>query len=69
MSLDQNALDSLRIERNSGPADPGSSNTYKWFIAAVLLVAATAGAYAFLRTDPIEVQTATAVACSGGPGT
>jgi RND family efflux transporter MFP subunit len=69
MSFDQNALDSLRIERNSGPSNSGSSNMYKWFIAAVLLVAATAGAYAFLRTDPIEVQTATAIASSGAPGT
>jgi RND family efflux transporter MFP subunit len=66
MSLDQNALDSLRIERNSAPTETSSSSTYKWFIAAVLVLAAAAGAYALLRTDAVEVETATAVATAGG---
>jgi RND family efflux transporter MFP subunit len=66
MSLDQNALDSLRIERNSAPTETSSSSTYKWFIIAVLVLAAAAGAYAFLRTDAVEVETATAVATAGG---
>lgn len=66
MSLDQNALDSLRIERNSTPTESGSSSTYKWFVIAVLVLAAAAGAYAFLRTDAVEVETATAVASAGG---
>ena len=66
MSLDQNALDSLRIERSSGPTETSSSSTYKWFIVAVLVLAAVAGAYAFLRTDAVAVETATAVATAAG---
>lgn len=68
MSFDQNALESLRIERNSEPANSGSGNIYKWFVAAVLLLAAAAAAYALLRNDAVEVETATAVAASGGSG-
>jgi RND family efflux transporter MFP subunit len=68
MSFDQNALDSLRIERTPEPAQSRSNPLYKWFLAAVLLLAAVAGAYALLRDNAIEVQTATAVAAptSGG---
>lgn len=66
MSFDQNALDSLRIERNSEPADTGSGNKYAWVIAAVLLIAVAAAAYAWLRNDAVEVETATAVATGGG---
>lgn len=69
MSLDQNALESLRIERGSEPAGSGSGNTYKWFLAAILLVAVVAGAYALLRDDAVEVETATAVAAASGSGT
>lgn len=68
MSFDQNALDSLRIDRKSEPANTGSSNLAKWIIGAVLLIAVVAGAYALLREDAIEVETATAVASSGGAG-
>lgn len=68
MSFDQNALESLRIERNNEPANSGSGNIYKWFVAAVLLLAAAAAAYALLRNDAVEVETATAVAASGGSG-
>lgn len=64
MSFDQNALESLRIERNE-PEQPGSGNKYKWFIAAVLLLAVAAAAYAWLRDDAVEVETATAVAAGG----
>jgi RND family efflux transporter MFP subunit len=67
MSFDQNALESLRIERSPEPSNSGSSpSIYKWLIAAVLLLAVAAAAYALLRDKPIEVQTATAVASSGG---
>jgi RND family efflux transporter MFP subunit len=66
MSFDQNALDSLRIERNTEPANTGSGNVYKWIIGVVLLVAAAAAAYALLRDSPIEVETATAVAATAG---
>src|SRR5690606_8926073 len=68
--LDQNALESLRIERNDDPRGQGSSSAYKWFILAVLILALAAGAYALLRDDAITVRTATAVAspssASGG---
>lgn len=68
MTFDQNALDSLRIQRSSEPANAGPGNVYKWLIAAILLVAAAVGAYALLRDDPIEVETATAVAASSSGG-
>lgn len=68
MSFDQNALDSLRIERNAEPEGRGSGNVYKWFIGGVLLLALAAAAYALLRDGPVEVQTATAVASSSGSG-
>ena len=68
MSFDQNALDSLRIDRKSEPDNTGSSKLAKWIIGAVLLIAVVAGAYALLREDAIEVETATAVASSGGAG-
>ena len=67
MSLDQNALDSLRIERSAEPSERGSSNTYKWFIGLVLLIAVIAAAYALLRAEALEVATTTAVASSGAP--
>jgi RND family efflux transporter MFP subunit len=69
MSFDQNALDSLRIERGTEPTDPGSGKIYKWFLLAVLLIAAAAAAYALLRNDAIEVEVATAVAAGTGGGT
>lgn len=66
MSFDQNALDSLKIERTAEP--PSSTGTYKWLIVAVLVLAAIAGAYALLRDNAIEVETASAVATGGGGG-
>lgn len=70
MSFDQNALDSLRIERS--PEPPRSNNRqgglYKWFIAAVLILAAVAAAYALFRDNAIEVETVTAVAASNSSG-
>jgi RND family efflux transporter MFP subunit len=68
MSFDQNALESLKIERSTEPANDGSSSVYKWLIGAVLLLAAIAGAYALLRDNAIEVETATAVAAGGSAG-
>lgn len=67
MSFDQNALESLRIERNE-PAPSGPGGAYKWFVAAILLIAVVAAAYALLRNDAVEVETATAVAASGSGG-
>lgn len=68
MAFDQNALESLKIERTPEPANAGSSSVYKWLIGAVLLLAAIAGAYALLRDNAIEVETATAVSAGGGGG-
>jgi RND family efflux transporter MFP subunit len=66
MSFDQNALDSLKIERSPEPTDESSSNVYKWLIGAVLVLAGIAGAYALLRDNAIEIETATAVSAGGG---
>jgi RND family efflux transporter MFP subunit len=68
MSFDQNALDSLKIERTAEPVSSGSSGLYKWLIAIVLLLAAIAGAYALLRDNAIEVETTSAVAIGGTSG-
>ncbi len=67
MSLDQNALDSLRIERSPEPPSD-SGKPYKWFLAIVLAIAIAAAAWALLRSPAIEVETATAVASSGAAG-
>jgi len=68
MSFDQNALESLRIERTAEPANDGSSSVYKWLILGVLVLAAIAGGYALVRDNAIEVETATAVAAGGSGG-
>jgi multidrug efflux pump subunit AcrA (membrane-fusion protein) len=68
MSFDQNALDSLKIERTADPVSTGSSSVYKWIIGAVLLLAVVAGAFALLRDNAIEVETANAVAVGGSGG-
>ena len=69
MSFDQNALDSLRIERSPEPARSSRPGIYKWFIAGVLILAAVAAAYALLRDNAIEVEMVTATAAStGGSG-
>ena len=63
-TFDQNALDSLRIERRPEPPGAGVRGLYKWLLAAVLAIALAAAAWAFLKRDAIEVETATAVASS-----
>jgi RND family efflux transporter MFP subunit len=70
MAFDQNALDSLRIERNNEPSSSGPSPLYKWLVIGALAVAIGVGLYALLREDAIEVETATAVqsSSSGGGG-
>src|SRR3954451_3006676 len=69
MAFDQNALDSLRIERNE-PGSSGPSPLYKWIVIGVLVLAVAVGLYALLRDKAIEVETATAVqsSSSGGGG-
>lgn len=67
MSFDQNALDSLRIERSPEPANSSSRpGIYKWFIAAVLILAAIAAAFALFRDNAIEVEMVTATAAASG---
>jgi RND family efflux transporter MFP subunit len=66
MSFDQNALDSLRIERSPEPPRSSRPGIYKWFIAGVLVLAAVAAAYALLRDSAIEVEMVTATAASSG---
>ena len=67
MSFDQNALDSLRIERGS-EAEVSTDKPYKWFLAIVLAIAVAAAGYALLRDGAIEVETATAAAASNAGG-
>jgi RND family efflux transporter MFP subunit len=64
MSFDQNALDSLRIEREVEPTEHPSNPVYKWLIAAVLIVALAAAAVALFHTSAIEVETITATPVS-----
>ena len=66
MSFDQNALDSLRIERQPEPERRGPGHLYKWFLGGVLLLALIAAAYALLRDKAVEVETATAVVGPSG---
>ena len=67
MSFDQNALDSLRIERSPEPTRSGrSGGLYKWFIAGVLILAAIAAGYALLKDNAIEVEMVTATAAASG---
>src|SRR5688500_3304108 len=68
MSFDQNALDSLRIERSPEPARSSNAGLYKWFLAGVLILAAIAGGYALLRDNSIEVEMVTAQAAASGGG-
>ena len=66
MSFDQNALDSLRIERSPEPARSSRPGIYKWFLAGVLILAVIAAGYALLRDNSIEVEMVTAQAASSG---
>ena len=70
MAFDQNALDSLRIERSSEPASSGPNPLYKWAVIGALALAIAAGLFALFRDKAIEVETATAVqsSSSGGGG-
>lgn len=65
MSFDQNALDSLRIERGNDTEDSNAGGVYKWLIGTVLLLAVVAGAYALLRDNAVIVETTTAAAPTG----
>jgi RND family efflux transporter MFP subunit len=66
--LDDDALASLKIDRNARPPSRGSGRAVLIALGAVALVAA-GGAYWWLRDRPIEVAFATAVASAGGGST
>jgi RND family efflux transporter MFP subunit len=68
MAFDQNALDSLRIERNNEPSSSGPSPLYKWLVVGALALAVAVGLYALLHEKAIEVETATAVQSSSSGG-
>ncbi len=60
MSLDQDSLDSLRIDRSARPAGRSAG---PWLaVLAVLLLGSGAGAWWLLREQPVEVTIATAEA-------
>lgn len=60
MSLDQDSLDSLRIDRSARPAGRSAG---PWLaVLAVVLVGGGAGAWWLLREQPVEVTIATAEA-------
>ena len=67
MSLDQNTLDSLKIDRGAPSRSSGSARG--WIVALVVVaVAGGAGAYWLLGEQPIEVELATAVAAPAATG-
>ena len=64
MSPDQHSLDSLKIDRGA-PRPAGRSRALFWVLGVVLVAAGAAGWW-FLRERPIEVEVATAVAAPSG---
>lgn len=71
MALDQNALNSLRIERNATPPDTPSSRGKYVVYLLVLVVIAISGWWLFIGNRAIEVEVAEAQATrsGGGPAT
>lgn len=71
MPLDQNALNSLRIERNATPPTDQSSRSKYWVYALVIAAVLGAGAWLLLGNQAIEVELAevTATRSNGGPAT
>jgi RND family efflux transporter MFP subunit len=68
MAFDQNALDSLRIER-SPPTESESGGNRRpllWIAAGVVALIAIVWAVFALRTKPVEVETATATPVASG---
>jgi multidrug efflux pump subunit AcrA (membrane-fusion protein) len=65
VSLDQQTLDSLRIERDAPRRQ--ASGARSWLVAGAVLAAVAGGAaYWLLRAQPIEVELAIAAAAPGG---
>jgi RND family efflux transporter MFP subunit len=68
MALDQEALDSLRLERSPQPDSTASQSRWPWVVAVVALVLLGAATVYALRADAVEVTTVRAAAASnGGP--
>jgi RND family efflux transporter MFP subunit len=68
MAFDQQALDSLRIERAPEPPRRETGKRLRWILAAALIIIAAAAAFALLREEAIEVETTTAVAAPNASG-
>lgn len=66
MALDQNALDSLRIDREADAQTPNPA--YKWIIGAALTLALVAAAYTLLTDRALEITTAQATPATSSSG-
>jgi RND family efflux transporter MFP subunit len=69
VSFDQKTLDSLRIERDAPRAESAAGRA--WLVAVALFVVVVGGAVGFwlLRSQPLEVELAQAVAAPAGGST
>lgn len=67
MSFDQDALNSLRIERKPAAPQESRSGLVKWIVIGVVVLGLAMAAFFLLRGNALEVQTvrATAAASSG----
>ena len=66
MALDQNALESLRIERSPEPAAKPRSALVPWVIAGALLFGGIGVTLFWLRSDALEVRTVVPTVTGGG---
>ena len=67
MSLDHNALDSLKIERRHTPTPP-SGFSLKWLLVALTAAVLVTAAYRFLYHPALEVESTTVLARSTAGG-
>lgn len=68
MAFDQDALNSLRLERNPAPPAPTQRPLLKWLVIAAVLVVLTVAAVFWFRGNAVEVTTVRAAAAStSGP--
>lgn len=67
MPVDENTLNSLRIDRDAGVRAAAPLLRPSWIAAALAIVVLGAGALWFFgRADPVEVETVTAASVDGG---